>query len=103
MADTAYLKRRRQTWYFHLAAPVDLQQKLRKKHITETFGTRDLTKAQKLRWEKLAQWTESFERLRGNVGLTNAEIEEQAQRVFTEFVAHLDAVYQETSHGVTGR
>lgn len=95
MADTRYIKLRRQTWYFHIAVPVDLQPKLGKKHITETLGTRDLTKAQKARWEKQARWTEAFERLRGSVPLTNAEIEDEAQRIFTEELAHLEAVYRE--------
>ena len=100
MADTRYLKRRRQTWYFHLAVPAEVRPKLNKTHITETLGTRDLTKAQKARWEKLAQWTDAFEKLRGNVPLTNAEIEEQAQRVFYEFLAHLEQIYRDNPRGI---
>ena len=100
MADTRYLKRRRQTWYFHLAVPADLRAKLNKTHITETLRTRDLTKAQRARWEKVAQWSDAFEKARGSVPLTNAEIEAQAQRVFSEFLSHLNQTYEDNPRDV---
>lgn len=92
MADTRYLKRRRQTWYFNIAVPADLRTKLGKPFITETLGTRDLTKAQRLRWAKKAQWTDAFERHRGTIQLTSAEIEDLAQRFFRAALVDLDRI-----------
>ncbi|EJW11609.1 Integrase [Rhodovulum sp. PH10] len=90
MADTRYLKQRRQGWYFQLGVPADLQAKAGRKVIVESLGTRDLVKAQKLRWPKVAQWTEAFERMRGNIPLTSAEIEEHAQRAFQSHLVEMD-------------
>jgi glutamyl-tRNA reductase len=100
MADTRYLKRRRQTWYFHLATPRDVRAKVGKNTITETLNTRDLSKAQKLRWSKLTQWTEAFERLRGNLALTGAEIEEHARSLFQSFLVEMEQASKDSRQDI---
>lgn len=69
MADLRYLKRRRQSWYFRIAVPTELQAVIspgrKLSEIVETLGTRDLTKAQSLRWARRECWEQEFRRLRG--------------------------------------
>jgi|GEM_PF-1803771 integrase len=98
-AGTAYLKKRRQGWYFQVAVPADLQDRVGKKIITQTLQTRDLTKAQSLRWAKLKEWTDTFERMRGNVALSTAEIEELAQQAFRDRLIELDDLSKEVGFG----
>jgi hypothetical protein len=80
MADTRYLKKRRQGWYFCIKVPVDVQEHLNgKTEIVQSLKTRDLSKAQKDRWPLVAEWTAKFDVLRGVRRWTPAEIEEKAQ------------------------
>ena len=74
MADTQYLKQRRQGWYFVLAVPRDVQEAYGMPRIVETLRTRDLTVAQRLRWERRAHFESVFERLRGRQRLTQEDI-----------------------------
>jgi integrase len=69
MADLRYLKQRRQGWYFRIAVPSDLQDRIRPgrpmREIVETLGTTDLRKAQSDRWARREHWERHFKRLRG--------------------------------------
>lgn len=67
MADTRYLKRRREGWYFQIAVPRALREAYGSDVITVTLGTRDLTVAQQRRWPKLIEYQEAFGRLSGKV------------------------------------
>ncbi|MEY9584062.1 DUF6538 domain-containing protein [Sinorhizobium fredii] len=82
MADTRYLKQRRQGWYFAMKVPADLVQKMGKTAIVQSLRTRDLTQAQKDRWPLVAEWSAQFEVLRGKRTWTPAEIEEKAQEAY---------------------
>jgi integrase len=92
--DTAFLKQRRQTWYFQIAVPRDLQKPLGEMRnggkpvplIVESLKTRDKSEAQRLRWEKHRDAMDLFDRLRGRKALTLAEIEEAAEATFREFL-----------------
>lgn len=84
MADTRYLKKRRQTWYFVIKVPADLQAKVGRQDIVKSLGTRDLTQAQKDRWPLVANWTAQFDVMRGKRQWTPADIEERAQHEFHE-------------------
>jgi integrase len=94
--DTAYLKQRRQTWYFQIAVPRELQKPLGKIRggtrgkpvlvLVESLKTTDKTEAQRLRWEKHREALELFDRLRGHKTLTLAEIEEAAEATFKSFL-----------------
>ena len=65
MADTRYLKQRRQGWYFQLAVPSELRAVMGKATITASLRTRDLTQAQERRWAKLIEAKDVFARVRG--------------------------------------
>ena len=64
MANTQYLKKRRQGWYLNLPVPSDLQHK-HGTHIVKSLKTRDLSVAQSRRWELVAEWHAQFEVDRG--------------------------------------
>ncbi|WP_431855004.1 DUF6538 domain-containing protein [Azospirillum sp.] len=66
MADLRFLKQRRQTWYFRIGVPADLRAKVGKADIVESLQTRDLSLAQKLRWDRAAHWSKAFDAMRGN-------------------------------------
>ncbi|MDM7850426.1 site-specific integrase [Pseudochrobactrum kiredjianiae] len=82
MADTRYLKKRRQTWYFCIKVPSNAKATIGKSDITQSLQTRDLTEAQKLRWPLVADWSARFEVASGSRSWSAAEIEQHAQREF---------------------
>jgi hypothetical protein len=84
MADTRYLKQRRQCWYFQIAVPSALRERYGKSLIQVSLKTRDLSIAQQKRWDYQRDYIETFERLRNKIPLTHVEIEEEAHRVFQE-------------------
>ena len=92
MADTRYLKKRRQGWYFVIKVPADLREAFggKKSDIVLSLHTRDLTQAQKDRWPLVTEWTARFDVMRGKREFTPAEIEEQAQRTFRDTLKDLD-------------
>jgi integrase len=91
MADTRYLKQRRQGWYFQLKVPVDVAGKWGGSNpVVLSLGTRDLTKAQAARWPLVSRYVAHFEVLRGNRQWTPDEIEEQAELAFKEALAEFD-------------
>jgi integrase len=96
MADTRYLKKRRQTWYFVIKVPVDVQPALGRKEIVRTLGTRDLSKAQRDRWPLVTEWMARFEVERGNRQWTPAEIEAQAGSEFRRLLG----TFEETNTDV---
>jgi integrase len=65
VADTRYLKQRRQGWYFQLAVPRALRKALGKATITTSLRTRDLGLAQDRRWAELVRVREGFAKLAG--------------------------------------
>lgn len=64
MADTRYLKKRRQGWYFRIAVPRDLREAFQKDDIVVSLNTRDLTLAQEKRWGLVSQYHEEFRQAR---------------------------------------
>ncbi|WP_172965641.1 site-specific integrase [Agrobacterium sp. FDAARGOS_525] len=84
MADTRYLKQRRQGWYFAMKVPADLIDKMGKSNIVKSLHTRDLSQAQKDRWPLVAHWSAQFDVLRGKRTWTPAEIEEKAQAEYQD-------------------
>lgn len=90
MADTRYLKKRRQSWYFVIKVPVDLQAALGRKEVVQTLGTRDLSKAQRDRWPLVTEWMARFEVERGNRQWTPAEIEAQAASQFQQLLGQFE-------------
>src|SRR6056297_1585012 len=64
-STTQYLFKRGHSWYFKRAVPKDLQDALGKPQIVEALGTRDLTEAQSLRWERMEYWEQRFAMLCG--------------------------------------
>lgn len=94
MADTRYLKQRRQTWYLVLKVPADIADKFGKAEIVKSLGTRDLSQAQKARWQLVADFTAQFEVLRGTREWTPEDIEEKAQAEYRETLKAL-AEYNE--------
>lgn len=87
MADTRYLKKRREGWYFQMPVPADLQDRVGRKVIIKTLSTRDLSAAQRKRWPLVSETKESFERLRGDISLTAAEIQAEASVFFRSILA----------------
>jgi len=80
MADTRYLKKRGRRWYFQLAVPRVLQEKVGKKVLLEAMDTEVLADAQQLRWRYLAAAQERFEECgEADAGLNSAAIEREAQ------------------------
>lgn len=99
VADTRYLKQRRQGWYFSMKVPADLVGKIGRKDIVISLRTRDLSQAQADRWRLVAEWTSRFEVARGTRVLTPAEIEQKAQASYQETLAML-AEYDEDVENV---
>lgn len=99
MADTRYLKQRRQGWYFAMKVPADLLDKLGKSDIVKSLRTRDLSQAQKDRWPLVAEWTAQFEVLRGKRMWTPAEIEEMAKAEYQDTLKML-AEHNESEENV---
>ena len=92
MADTRYLKQRRLSWYYRVPVPRALQPELGgKSHIEGTLKTRDLSLAQRLRWQHVQAAHAIFEGLRGDGGeLTPAEIEVRAWAVYDATLANAE-------------
>jgi len=55
-----------------------------KRVIIRSLGTRDLTTAQKKRWDYVAEYQEAFRRASGDIALTRAEINEEAWRIYSD-------------------
>ena len=94
MADHRYLKQRRQGWYFQIAVPRELRGKEpwgKKPVIIKSLETRDLTTAQKKRWDRVAEYQEAFRRASGDIALTRAEINEQAWRIYQDTLKAMEA------------
>jgi integrase len=91
MADTRYLKQRRQGWYFQLAIPRDVAPKWTGANpIVQSLNTRDLSKAQVDRWPLVARCMAQFEVLRGTRQWTLEEIEEAGEREMKEALRHFE-------------
>src|SRR5208282_5954961 len=94
MADTRYLKRRHQSWYFVAAIPRALRGKFVSEgrngsvgrplsKIVVSLKTQSLGEAQDRRWPLVKQWRETFQRAQTGEPLSLAEIDAQAREVFT--------------------
>lgn len=99
MADTRYLKQRRQGWYFSMKVPADLVGKIGKSDIVKSLRTRDLSEAQNDRWPLVAEWNAHFQVLRGKRTWTPAEIEEKAQAEYQDTLKML-AEHNESEENV---
>ena len=65
MADTRYLKKRRQGWYSNIPIPSDLREYFNNAdHVVRTLATQDLTIAQRKRWNVLKEAHAEFDRMR---------------------------------------
>jgi integrase len=98
MADTRYLRQRRQGWYFQLKVPTDIATRWKEKNpITKSLKTRDLSKAQVDRWPLVAHYTAHFEVLRGARQWTPEDIEKQADAAFTAALDEFDSLAYDDS------
>jgi hypothetical protein len=62
MADTRYLKQRRQGWYFQLKVPSDVAPRWKGTNpVVVSLKTRDLSKAQVDRWLLVTHYVSHFE------------------------------------------
>jgi len=101
MADTRYLKRRHQSWYFVAAIP----RALRGKFVSEgrngsagrplskvvvSLKTQSLGEAQDRRWPLVKQWRETFQRALTGEPLSPAEIDEQAREIFLSTLERME-------------
>lgn len=100
MADTRYLKRRHQSWYFVAAIP----RALRGKFVSEGRNGRagrplskivvslktPLGEAQEPRWPLVKQWRETFQRTQTGEPLSLAEIDAQAREIFTSTLERME-------------
>jgi integrase len=93
VADTRYLKRRRQGWYFQLAVPSQHRETLGKATITASLGTRDLTVAQARRWPKLIETQEALAKVAHRRLPAAAVLEPQALLELDEIAR---AIYHQT-------
>jgi integrase len=94
VADTRYLKKRRQGWYFQLAIPRNLRGEQpwgEKPVIIKSLHTADLVVAQRKRWTLLEEYQEAFARAAGDIPLTKAEINQQAWVVYQDMLRDLEA------------
>jgi integrase len=91
MADTRYLKQRRQGWYFQLRVPADIADRWTGTNpIVVSLKTRDLSKAQVDRWPLVTDYTARFEVLRGTRQWTPEEIEKVADVAFQAALHQFD-------------
>tara|TARA_R110002049_G_scaffold52872_26_gene148354 strand:+ start:50840 stop:52414 length:1575 start_codon:yes stop_codon:yes gene_type:complete len=96
MADTTYLKKRRQTWYFAMKIPADVRHAFdEKSEVVKSLGTRDLTKAQSARWALVNEYKARIDVVRGHRELTPAEIEERANEEFDRTLREMDEYRQD--------
>ena len=85
MADTRYLKKRRQGWYFQLAVPRELRAKAGKATVIVSLETRDLTLAQERRWGELTKAKDAFARLAGRMAPTSESLAPEALVAIDDF------------------
>ena len=101
MADTRYLKRRHQSWYFVAAIPRALRGKFVSEGRNGSVGrplskvvvslkTQSLGEAQDRRWPLVKQWRETFQRAQTGEPLSLAEIDAQAREVFTSTLERME-------------
>jgi hypothetical protein len=101
MADTRYLKRRHQSWYFVAAIP----RALRGKFISEgrngsagrplskivvSLKTQSLGEARDRRWPLVKQWRETFQRAQTGEPLSVAEIDAQAREIYISTLERME-------------
>jgi len=92
MADTSYLLRRRQTWYSRVFVPRRLHDSYGRKEIVRSLHTRDLSVAQRRRWQHVQEAHADFERVqRDPSALSLEEIQEQAWEVYKETLEQAEA------------
>lgn len=100
-ADTRYLKRQHQGWYFVTAVPRGLRDRFisQGRHgrpgrplskIVVSLGTQSLSAAQEKRWLLVHEWRERFKRAVNGVPLSLAEIEAEAREVYTATLERLE-------------
>ena len=110
MADTRYLKRRHQSWYFVAAIPRALRGKFVSEgrpttckeaqrsgsagrplsKIVVSLKTQSLGEAQDRRWPLVKQWRETFQRAQTGEPLSLAEIDSQAREIFTSTLERME-------------
>jgi hypothetical protein len=101
MADTRYLKRRHQSWYFVAAIPRALRGKFVSEgrdgragrplsKIVVSLTTQSLGEAQERRWPLVKQWRETFQRTQTDEPLSLAEIDAQAREIFTSTLERME-------------
>jgi hypothetical protein len=101
VADTRYLKRRHQSWYFVAAIPRALRGKFVSdgrngspgrplSKIVVSLKTQSLGQAQDRRWPLVKQWRETFQRALTGDSLSPAEIDAQAREIFTSTLERME-------------
>jgi integrase len=102
VADTRYLKRRHQSWYFVIAIPAALRGKFAGQKrdgstarplskIVISLKTQSLTEAQERRWPLVKEWRETFRRALTGDPLSPVEIDAQAREIFTSTLERMEA------------
>lgn len=97
-ADTRYLKKRHQGWYFDIAVPRRARASFGRSRVTVSLRTQSLDEAQRLRWEEKLKWQRAFEQHDGSGStLSPTDIDALAIRNYDATLAQLQA--SETKRG----
>jgi hypothetical protein len=107
-ADTRYLKRQHQGWYFVTAVPKSLRGRFisQGRHgrpgrplskIVISLGTQSLSEAQERRWPLVHEWRERFKRTKSDVPFTLAEVDALARESYAAMLGGLDSLAKRTS------
>src|SRR5450759_3852621 len=102
-ADTRYLKRQHQCWYFVTAVPRGLRGRLIGQgrrgrpgrplsKIVISLRTQSLSEAQEKRWPLVHEWRERFKRAMSGVPLSLGEIDRLARESYAATLANLEAL-----------
>jgi integrase len=113
-ADTRYLKRQHQGWYFVTAVPKSLRGRFisQGRHgrpgrplskIVISLGTQSLSEAQERRWPLVHEWRERFKRTKSDVPFTLAEVDALARESYAAMLGGLDSLAKRTTPGEFNR
>jgi len=102
-ADTRYLKRQHQCWYFVTAVPRGLRGRFISRgrrgrqgrplsKIVISLGTQSLSEAQEKRWPLVHEWRERFKRALSGVPFSLGEIDRLARESYAATLANLEAL-----------
>ena len=113
-ADTRYLKRQHQCWYFVTAVPRGLRGRFisQGRHgrpgrplskIVVSLGTQSLSEAREKRWPLVHEWRERFKRAKSGVPLTLNDVDALARESYAATLGGLESWAKRTSPGEFNR